>query len=386
MTTTTDERTTTTLEGTVAASSLLRAIGAVKPLAKPTYRKGKTTLPPRIRLDWTDDAVTVSATDGEAWASYRIDSAVCTGPGTVIIQASLLAAVAKTTGKVAITASSDDQVRFTSVAGTTLLRHSPDAEWPATPDVPTDTAWPVDPAHVRAVLPAASTEDARPILEAVAFQLGAIVATDSYRLHYIDGDLPDYPDLLIPGHALRWVAKETEPVSISATTEVRPVVRISGGAQTWTVKTTDGGWHKQADTGERVQDRAEYVNWRKLPEMHPATSHLIIDRAEILRAIRHCMSISTPSSWTPIPVIMAMSATSVQFTRNVPDVCALETSAVAKLDGQEMTIAFGGRYLRDCIAAGSGDTVTIGFSDPITAALVTDNGPCVRLLMPVRVR
>lgn len=380
-------RQTTRPEGTVAASALLRAVMAVKPLAVPTYRKKQPAIPPRIRVDWTIDALTVTATNGEAWASYRIESAVCVTPGSVVIQAGLLATVARTVGKITVHAGepvpegvSPDLVVM-SEAGTSRIRTMPFTDWPEEPEVPDAPTWPVDPSHLRAVLSAASTETSRPILQAIAFQDGAMVATDSYRLHYIDGGLPAYPGLLIPESALRWVAKETEPVLMVATSDIRPVVRIVGGSQAWTVRTADGGWHKHADTGERVQDRADYVAWRKLPEMYPTTNRLTIDRTEILRAIRHCLSIM-PGTVDPIKVEVKHDG--IRFVRTISDVCTLEASTVGKLDGPEIAVAFSGSYLRDAIAAGSGDSVTVHMFDPIRPAVITDDGPCRRLLMPVR--
>jgi hypothetical protein len=182
-------------EGSLAASALLRAVMAVKPVAKLTHRRGLPALHGRIRMDWTEDALTVTASDGETWASYEVRSAICTSPGSAVIQASVLASVAKTAGKISVSSADDGpvrppQVRFTTDAGTTLLHRSAD-DWPQVPMTPADTdgswtAWSIDPAHVREVLPAASTDVGRPVLQVIAFQPAAMVATDSYRLHYVE--------------------------------------------------------------------------------------------------------------------------------------------------------------------------------------------------------
>jgi DNA polymerase-3 subunit beta len=342
-----------------------------------------------IRLDRAEDALTLTATDSTAWASYRISSAVCAQPGSVIVQASLLAAVAKTTGKVGISAKAvpfghvTDQVVFVTDAGTTTLRQYPDDDWPTAPRTPADeqeswVAWSVDPAHIRAVLPAASHEDSRPLLTCVAFQPGVMVATDSYRLHAIDGGLPDWPELFVPAIALRWVAKEQEPVWLCATEDGK-VIRISGGAQTWVTRAVDAGTAWSEDKKARVP--AKYPAWRSLIPTNQ-TSHLTIDRAEILRAVRHCLSI-VPGTVDPIKLEAKHGG--IRFVRTISDVCTLEASTVGKLDGPEITVAFNGSYLRDCVAAGSGDSVTIHMSDPIRPGTITDDGPAVRLLMPVRI-
>jgi hypothetical protein len=379
-------------EGSLAASALLRAVMAVKPVAKPTYRRGTAqTLPGRIRLDWTDEALTVTASDGETWASYEVCSAICTSPGSAVVQASVLASAAKTAGKITVSSADDGQVRppqvrFTTDAGTTLLHRSADG-WPQVPMTPADTdgswtAWSIDPAHVREVLPAASTDVGRPVLQAIAFQPGAMVATDSYRLHYVEAGVPDYPNLLIPEHALRWIAKEQESVSLSATSDERPVVRISGGAQTWVVRTVDGAWKSNKIGEPKTYRPPEFPKWRHfLPDFTPSV--LKIDRAEILRCVRHCMSIAPVQS--EIPVVLNVTAGAVAFSRSIPMMCSLAATAVAKLDGPRISVAFNGRYLRDAVAAGHGDTVTMGLRTPIDPVPVTDDGTCARLIVPVHI-
>jgi DNA polymerase III sliding clamp (beta) subunit (PCNA family) len=363
--------------GRVAASALLRAVRAVKPVAKPTRKRGASLIPARIHLHWTEDTLTVSATDGAIWASYRIESAPMTAAGSCALPASLLATVAHTTGTITIRPVGDDQVSFTSASGTITLRVAPGDDRLRVPEFYDDApTWPVDPAHIRALLPAVSDDLSRPILNCVAFQDGAMVATDSYRLHFIDTGVPAYPTglcahgtgLPVPKDGLRWVAKESGPVTLSATSNGRHV-QLTGGAQTWIVAT------EQGSTG--------FPDWRRLIKQSASPNHLVVDRSELLAAVRHCNRIKADP--VAYPLKLDLTARSVRAYRTIPDVVTMESTVVARWDGPDTTTAFTGAYLADCLAVGLGDTATIGINakNPRQMSLITDDSPCRRILMPV---
>ena len=264
------------------------------------------------------------------------------------------------------------------VADTALAVHRGDAkvtarcvpeEWVPTPAVD-GTGFEVESAVLAAVLPAASNDDGRPILEQVAVESEYVVATDSYRLHAHPVDLDVLVNdagkrqVLLPAFVLRPLVKVASKVKVVFDGN-GTFLRLEGGPVRFTVKTYQGA----------------YPGW-KLFDKRASPTTLTVDRPALLAALRHCLTIS---SWYPYPVHFKPVPNGVRLHRGpTTGEWALEQAIPCQWTGGPFVFAFNGPYLADAVNAGYGPTVTFGLSSAILPATVSDDSPCRRLLMPVR--
>ena len=243
---------------------------------------------------------------------------------------------------------------------------------------------------LRQVVPAASHDDARPILTGVLMAAEGdglrLVATDSYRLAVRDlagvSVLREGQSVLVPSRALGELARllaGADSVSLrlgerDATFEVGAFDASSG----------DGGGDASA-TGTRLTTRlieGQFPNYRQLiPEHHP--NRLSVGREPLLDALRRVKLLAREA----IPVRLELRAGTVQLSAVTQDVGRAEEELDAKYEGTEMGISFNPEYLADGIEAVAGDEVTLETLDGLKPAVVRAVGrdDYLYLLMPIRV-
>lgn len=171
------------------------ALGAARAAKRPIGRTGVPALG-CIRLDVEPDGVTWTGSDLANTVRARIDRTDSTGGSwSALVPAGPLVDVLRTaTGSTVDVEPADEHEPAGTVAavriGGAVLRCQPLDDWPAVV-VPAPAAWIDGPSYLgalRAVLPAASADTARPVLSAVLHEAdGTLVATDSYRLHVATG-------------------------------------------------------------------------------------------------------------------------------------------------------------------------------------------------------
>lgn len=240
---------------------------------------------------------------------------------------------------------------------------------------------------LRQVVPAASHDDARPILTGVLMAAEGdglrLVATDSYRLAVRDlpgvSVLREGQSVLVPSRALGELARllaGAESVSLrlgerDATFEVGPFEMSSGGGG-------DG-------TGTRLTTRlieGQFPNYRQLiPEHQP--NRLTVGREPLLDALRRVKLLAREA----IPVRLELRPETVQLSAVTQDVGQAEEELDAKYEGAEMGISFNPEYLADGIEAVTGDEVNLETLDGLKPAVVRAVGrdDYLYLLMPIRV-
>lgn len=270
------------------------------------------------------------------------------------------------------------------------VRVLPADDFPRVPDAPPDQLTLESGALVdalRQVVPAASHDDARPILTGVLMAAEGdglrLVATDSYRLAVRDlagvSVLREGQSVLVPSRALGELARllaGTQSVSLrlgerDATFEVGAFDASSGG---------DPG-----ATGTRLTTRlieGQFPNYRQLvPEHHP--NRLTVGREPLLDALRRVKLLAREA----IPVRLELRGSAVQLSAITQDVGQAEEEIDAKYEGTEMGISFNPEYLADGIEAVAGDEVTLETLDGLKPAVVRAVGrdDYLYLLMPIRV-
>jgi DNA polymerase-3 subunit beta len=228
---------------------------------------------------------------------------------------------------------------------------------------------------LRQVVPAASHDDARPILTGVLMAAEAgglrLVATDSYRLAL--RDLPGTSVLqagqkvLVPSRAL------SELTRLLASAE-RATLRFSEDAVGFEV------------SGVRMRTRlleGEFPNYQQLiPSGYP--NRAIIGKEPLLEAVRRVKLLARESS---TPVRMSLKPDGLELTAVTQDLGEAREDLDAKYEGTEMVVAFNPEFLIDGVEAIPGDEVQLETLDSLKPATVRPTGGSeyLYLLMPVRV-
>lgn len=228
---------------------------------------------------------------------------------------------------------------------------------------------------LRQVVPAASTDDARPVLTGVLMAAEEtalrLVATDSYRLAV--RDLPDRAGVL--GSDQRVL------VPSRALGELRAVLDGGGDVEVRL------GEHDASFTigGVQLTTRllgGEFPDYRGLiPSGHP--NRLEVDRTELLEAVRRVRIMAKDAT----PVRLVQHAESLELVAVSQDLGQASEEIDASYEGDELTVAFNPAYLIDGIDVIAGERVVIESVDALKPALVRPVGDSdfLYLLMPVRV-
>ena len=236
---------------------------------------------------------------------------------------------------------------------------------------------------IGAVAIAASGDEARPILTAVALQCeengdAVMVATDSYRLHVgrLSNGAVRASRYMIPARTLEYVAKRIGKRPAFSRVAIRcqlegsePVaVDFELGTVRVTVRLIEG----------------EFPNWQQLMPERPgetgATVHY--DAAELAGALKAAGPFAIGTS----PVRMVLDPVlGVALSASSPDLgdwsARLER---AEVRGEAVAVAFTPAYLAGCLAA-AGEGATLYVRDGLKPAhAVSSSGRVEALVMPVR--
>jgi DNA polymerase-3 subunit beta len=271
----------------------------------------------------------------------------------------------------------DEEAHITSGRSEFAIRVLPAEEYPRLADVAGDpltlSAGELADA-LRQVVPAASSDDARPILTGVLLAAEAgglrLVATDSYRLSVRDLPgttvLSEGQHVLVPSRALEELGRMLTGVE---TVELRLGERdasFSVGETRLTTRLIEG----------------EFPNYRGLiPASYP--NQLTVGRDALLEAIRRVKLMAREAT----PVRLVMKTDGLELVAITQDVGQAHEEIDAKYEGAELTVAFNPEYLQKGVEVAPGDEIVISTLDALKPAVLrsTENEDFLYLLMPVRV-
>lgn len=333
-----------------------------------------------ILIDVSDGQAMFTSTDMNLTIETTIEVDAET-TGKVHVPARLAAEVAKAlpAGRVTIEETDDGKsITLTAGAANFSLRTLDAAEFPVFSPVEGATLSLHSEAllsALRRVLPAASTDDARPILNGILFASHfdgglRLVATDSYRLAIAD----------LPGEPAPPAACLVPALMVSE------AVRHFDKADDVTI--TLGEREVMFDLGTvRVRSNlieGEYPPYERL--IQEVQSSAVVNRQETIEVLSRVNVVASQGTATPVRVEPADDE--FILTANVADVgVGVETTKVTDYEGQVPAVAFNPAYLIQGLEACPGEMVRFGYTgDSVRPVLLAspDDPTFLYLLMPVR--
>jgi len=332
-----------------------------------------------IKADLAGGTLTLTGHDLELTISVSIREGVSgREDGSAVLPARLVSDVVRSLPPGAAEVEVDgEQARITAARSEFTLRVFPVDEFPRLPEPVADGVT-IDAgelaAALRQVVPAASSDDARPILTGVLVSAEEgglrLVATDSYRLAVRDlpgqSVLAEGQSVLVPSRALNDLAKVLTGVDQLTLRLGERDASFEAGDVRLTTMLIEG----------------DFPNYRGLiPSQHP--NRLTVSREALLEGVRRVKLLAREAT----PVRLAMTSDGLDLVAVTQDVGQAHESLDAKYEGTELTVAFNPDYLLQGIEVLPGDEVTIESIDSLKPALVKspEHPEFLYLLMPVRV-
>ena len=228
---------------------------------------------------------------------------------------------------------------------------------------------------LRQVIPAASRDDARPILTGVLIAATSdgvrLVATDSYRLAVRDlagvGLLGEGQKVLVGARGLNEVQRVFSSGEVTVTLGEREV-RFASESRSVTARLIEG----------------EFPNYEQLiPNGYP--NRLTVSRAALEEAVRLMQIVGEGREGTPVR--LAMSAAGLELSANAQERADALEALDAKFEGADLTVAFNPQFLLDGLLVIDGEEAVIESVDPLKPATLraSDHPEFLYLLMPVRI-
>ena len=330
-----------------------------------------------LRLELTGDDLVITGSDLDLTVTVSIEVAGSVD-GVAVVPAKLLSDVVRAVEPGAVEIEIDNgDAQISAGRSQFSLRTIPADEYPQLSVVEGEGVTIDGSALVtalRQVVPAASSDDSRPILTGVLMAAETdglrLVATDSYRLSVRDLPgttvLDEEQSILVPSRALtelsRLLDDDTEVVLHLGERDASFVV----GPVRITTRLIEG----------------DFPNYRGLiPDSNPNV--LTVDRSALLDAVRRVRLLAQEAT----PVRMAMSSDGLELVAMTQDVGQAHESVDGSYDGDELTVAFNADYLSVGLDVAPGDHVTLETVDALKPALLRspEHPEFLYLLMPVRV-
>ena len=283
-------------------------------------------------------------------------------------------------GRESRSSSSEDQAKIEAGRFRSELRTLAAADFPRLPEPEGDSVKVAGnplAEGLRQVVPAASRDDARPILTGVLIAATAegvrLVTTDSYRLAVRDlpGDhlLPEGRTVLVGAKGLGELQRLLGDGD----------VEVFLGERYVTFRARRRRTHRRGSS--RVTSRTTNSSSRRGTRTEwPWTRDALTSAVERV-------SLVGGNNRDSAPIRLAMSADGLELSATAQDVGQSFEPVEAKFEGTDVTVAFNSRFLLDGVEAAASAEVTIETTDPLKPAVLrgSEAGDFLYLLMPVRI-
>lgn len=301
------------------------------------------------------------------------------GSGTAVVPARLFSDIVRALepGSVAVEFGEDD-AKIASGRSAFSLRVLAAADFPRLTQI-TGAGVRVEAAALadalRQVVPAASRDEARPILTGVllaATETGLrLVATDSYRLAVRElqgvSMLDAGQKVLVSAKGLSEVQRLLSDGEIEVVLSDRDVVFRVGRAEV-TTRLIEG----------------EFPNYEQLiPSGYP--NRLIVGRDALSEAVKRVRLVGQGRDRSPIR--LSMNSDGLELSAVAQEVGEAREAVEAKYEGSDVVVAFDSQFLLDGIEAANAPEVVLETVDPLKQATLRtlESADFLYLLMPVRI-
>jgi len=334
----------------------LAAVGASIPT--------RTTLPvlSNILIEADGEGVRMSGTDLDIAVSLRVPAEV-EEEGALTVPAKKLQELARELPEQpARVATKGDRLELTCGRATFRLNGMPKDEFPTFPSVDFSKSWRVSGKALHQLIQhtsyAVSTEESRPILNGMLWQLGEtemrMVATNGHRLARMavptTAPAPSSTDLIVPPKAMAQVQRlfgETSEIEVARSENYLGF--REGGTQVFT-RLIEGPYPNYEQVIPRDNDKIA-----------------IADKAALTQALRRMAVVASEQTHR---VRLSFRPGLVRFTVETPDLGEAQEELEIDYTGEPLDIGFNAAYLLEVLRYMPSDTVRLTFKAPERAATI----------------
>jgi DNA polymerase-3 subunit beta len=344
----------------------------------------KTTLPvlSNILVEATHDGVRLSGTDLDIAVSTTVPASV-DQEGSITVPARKLAEIVRElpNASIRITASGEQRVTIECGRSKFRLLGLPKDEFPAFPAVKFDTGWKATAGNLQKLIThvafAASTEESRPILNGVLWELRPdrmrMVATNGHRLARMDVPTATsggaQADLIVPPKALEQIRK-----LFSAEDEIE-VARSENHL----------GFRSPTTQVFTRLIEGPYPNYEQvIPRENDKV--MTADKGAITSALRRMSIVASDQTHR---IRMAFANGSCKLSVQTPDLGEAQEEVTVTYEGDALEIGFNAAYMLEVLKYIPTDEVRMTFKAPERAATCEpvgwdDPASFLALVMPLR--
>ncbi|MFQ5702854.1 MAG: DNA polymerase III subunit beta [Gemmatimonadales bacterium] len=343
----------------------------------------KTTLPvlSNILVDVSADGVRLSGTDLDIAVSTMVPAEI-DEEGAVTLPAKKLVEIVRELPSAAIRITSAGEQRINLECGRSKFKllGIPREEFPSFPPVAFDDSWTAASSDLQKLINhvafAASTEESRPILNGVLWELRAdhtrMVATNGHRLARMDVPISagsTSTDLIVPPKALEQVR------------------RLFGVSDEVDIARSDNhlGFRSGSTLIFTRLIEGPYPNYEQvIPKENDKEA--TIDKSTLISALRRVGVVASDQTHR---VRLAFEGDGLKFSVNTPDLGEASDEIAVSYGGEALEIGFNANYLLDILKFMPTEEVKLTFKAPERAATVEpvgwdDPATYMCLVMPLR--
>lgn len=363
---------------TITRERLHDGLSAVSPTV-PT----KTTLPVlgNILVEASSDGLRLSGTDLDIAVSTLVPADV-DAPGAVTLPAKKLVEIVRElpSAAVRITGAGEQRVNLECGRSKFKLLGIAKEEFPNFPPVKFDKAWSLTSADllklINHVAFAASTEESRPILNGVLWELRGdrmrMVATNGHRLAKMDvpaSGAKEPADLIVPPKALDQIRRLFSAADVIEIAKSENHLGFRTGDTRVFTRLIEGPYPNYEQVIPRENDKV-------------AT----IDKEALSSALRRVGVVASDQTHR---VRLAFSGGTLRFAVSTPDLGEAQDEIAVTYEGEPLEIGFNANYLLEVLKYMPTDEIKFSFRAPERAATIEpagwdDPAAYLCLVMPLR--
>jgi DNA polymerase-3 subunit beta len=342
----------------------------------------RTTLPvlANILVEATSDGVRLAGTDLDIAVS-TVAAAEVDEDGAVTLPAKKLVEIVRDLPSAGIRVSTSGEQRVTLECGRArfkLLGIQKD-EFPSFPPVDFGSSWKMTSGDLQKLIShvafAASTEESRPILNGVLWELREqqmrMVATNGHRLARMDIPVAgaESTDLIIPPKALEQIRRLFGPADELEVARSENHLGFRSGSTMVFTRLIEGPYPNYEQVIPRENDKTATV-----------------DKQTLAAAIRRVGVVASDQTRR---VRLSFNGSTLKFSVNTPDLGEAQDEIQVAFDGEPLEIGFNASYLLELLKFMPTDEVRMSFKAPERAATVEpvgwdDPASYLCLVMPLR--